>query len=164
MRSNKFDQAGSGERARRPILVSRFVISALKSSVFTFPLRDRYLPPCLCTSSCTEAAYAGTPPIVGHLYVCYHVNRHCLYLLALNPKGELAPRRKGRADRGSESPPCRRILFAALRFWSERPNGHNRARIHDTGRLFASAFPFALQAGARSAVLTSPKAELIRPW
>jgi hypothetical protein len=32
------------------------------SRVFTFPLRDRYLPPCLCTMSCTEAAYAGTHP------------------------------------------------------------------------------------------------------
>src|SRR4029453_3787494 len=38
----------------------KVVSRGLPSSVFTFPLRDRYLPPCLCTMSCTEAAYAGT--------------------------------------------------------------------------------------------------------
>src|SRR5262249_47025824 len=40
----------------------KVVSRGLPSSVFTFPLRDRYLPPCLCTMSCTEAAYAGTHP------------------------------------------------------------------------------------------------------
>src|SRR5262245_40523993 len=40
----------------------KVVSRGLPSRVFTFPLRDRYLPPCLCTSSCTEAAYAGIHP------------------------------------------------------------------------------------------------------
>src|SRR5215467_10338881 len=40
----------------------KVVSRGLPSSFFTFPLRDRYLPPCLCTMSCTEAAYAGTHP------------------------------------------------------------------------------------------------------
>ena len=40
----------------------KVVARGLPSKVFTFPLRDRYLPPCLCTMSCTEAAYAGTHP------------------------------------------------------------------------------------------------------
>src|SRR5262245_15910044 len=37
----------------------RLVSRGLPSSVLTFPLRERYLPPCLCTNSCTDAAYAG---------------------------------------------------------------------------------------------------------
>jgi hypothetical protein len=47
---------------RRKLRSAKGNIQRLPSSVFTFTLRDRYLPPCLCTMSCTEAAYAGTHP------------------------------------------------------------------------------------------------------
>ena len=35
------------------------------------------------------------------------------------------------------------ILFAVLRFWHERPNGHILRRIDDTRRLFPLHAPFA---------------------
>src|SRR5262245_10161503 len=55
----------------------RVVSRGLPSSVFTFPLRDRYLPPCLCTMSWAEAGSVGRHPfIVNHLDVCDQVNRH----------------------------------------------------------------------------------------
>jgi hypothetical protein len=55
----------------------KVVSRGLPSRVFTFPLRDRYLPPCLCTSSCTEAAYADIHLSSVTFNVCEHV--HCHY-------------------------------------------------------------------------------------
>ena len=59
----------------------RLVSRGLPSSVSMFPLRDRYLPPCLCTSSCTDAAYVlGTHLLSRNLDVGDHVNGHWLLL------------------------------------------------------------------------------------
>jgi hypothetical protein len=56
---------------------------------------------------------------------------------AQNHSTRAAMQRPSKCGRSQE------ILFAVLRFWRERPNGHILRRIDDTRRLFPSHAPFA---------------------